>query len=215
MGLSSLKKFEEGIFSDLRNLKPGIDATLEGPRSEFLEFLYKNGCIRTQKKQKVFFWYSVPHDALFCDALERDLRRESNMYSYQRFVSIPGRNKPDFQRKNEFPDLDYSNFTTNGDNRIDRTNGNFNFLNFNKDTKEGNFNPLNDNSYYTQRKNNRRSSLELSNRSSSLDAINNRSNELNNNINPTNQMKFNFQQDNLQDNLIQDKLLQEKLLQKK
>lgn len=85
--LNSLKKFEEGIFSDLRNLKPGIDATLEGPRSEFLEFLYKNGCIRTQKKQKVFYWYSVPHDALFCDALERDLRRETNMYTYNKYMN--------------------------------------------------------------------------------------------------------------------------------
>src|SRR6187402_1491779 len=36
--LVNLKKFEEGVFSDLRNLKPGIDATLEGPRSSFLEF---------------------------------------------------------------------------------------------------------------------------------------------------------------------------------
>ena len=75
--INNLKKFEEGIFSDLRNLKPGIDATLEGPRSDFLEFMYKNGCIRTQKKQKVFYWYSVPHDALFCDAMERDVRRET------------------------------------------------------------------------------------------------------------------------------------------
>lgn len=83
----SLKKFEEGVFSDLRNLKPGIDATLEGPRSDFLEFLYKNGCIRTQKKQKVFFWYSVPHDALFCDALERDLRRETNLYAYSKYYT--------------------------------------------------------------------------------------------------------------------------------
>lgn len=80
--LGNMKKFEEGIFSDLRNLKPGIDASLEGPRSEFLEFLYKNGCIRTQKKQKVFYWYSVPHDALFCDALERDLRRDNSLYNY-------------------------------------------------------------------------------------------------------------------------------------
>lgn len=85
--LTSLKKFEEGVFSDLRNLKPGIDATLEGPRSEFLEFLYKNGCIRTQKKQKVFYWYSVPHDALFCDALERDLRRETNLFTYNKYIS--------------------------------------------------------------------------------------------------------------------------------
>ncbi|KAJ9080967.1 hypothetical protein DSO57_1019362 [Entomophthora muscae] len=73
----NFKKFEEGIFSDLRNLKPGIDAILEEPRSEFLEMLYRSNCIRTQKKQKVFFWYSVPHDRLFIDAIERDLKRES------------------------------------------------------------------------------------------------------------------------------------------
>ena len=71
------KKFEEGIFSDLRNLKAGSDATLEDPKSPFLDFLYKNNCIRTQKKQKVFYWYSVPHDRLFIDALERDLKREN------------------------------------------------------------------------------------------------------------------------------------------
>ncbi|KAI5149262.1 transcription factor STE12 [Enteropsectra breve] len=89
--INSIKKFEEGIFSDLRNLKPGIDATLEGPRSDFLEFLYKNGCIRTQKKQKVFYWYSVPHDALFCDAVERDMRRDSGMYAYNAYSQDPER----------------------------------------------------------------------------------------------------------------------------
>lgn len=98
--LGNMKKFEEGAFSDLRNLKPGIDATLEGPRSEFLEFLYKNGCIRTQKKQKVFYWYSVPHDALFCDAMERDLRRDTSMYSYNTFSN---------DRKQPFADMQYSN----------------------------------------------------------------------------------------------------------
>ncbi|CAO3587538.1 unnamed protein product [Absidia cylindrospora] len=72
----NLKKFEEGVFSDLRNLKPGLDACLEEPRSEFLDMLYKNNCIRTKKKQKVFYWFSVPHDRLFLDALERDLKRE-------------------------------------------------------------------------------------------------------------------------------------------
>ena len=70
------KKFEEGIFSDLRNLKCGADAILEPPRSEFLEFLFKNSCLRTQKKQKVFFWFNVPHDKLMADALERDLKKE-------------------------------------------------------------------------------------------------------------------------------------------
>lgn len=96
----SLKKFEEGVFSDLRNLKPGIDATLEGPRSDFLEFLYKNGCIRTQKKQKVFFWYSVPHDALFCDALERDLRRETNLYAYSKYYTKNNYSSMPFSQQN-------------------------------------------------------------------------------------------------------------------
>ncbi|SMN19707.1 similar to Saccharomyces cerevisiae YHR084W STE12 Transcription factor that is activated by a MAP kinase signaling cascade [Maudiozyma saulgeensis] len=72
------KKFEEGIFSDLRNLKIGTDATLEQPKSEFLQFLLKNSCLKTQKKQKVFFWFSIPHDKLLYDALERDLKRESS-----------------------------------------------------------------------------------------------------------------------------------------
>ncbi|CCD23844.1 homeodomain family transcription factor STE12 NDAI_0C01830 [Naumovozyma dairenensis CBS 421] len=71
------EKFEEGIFSDLRNLKCGIDAILEQPKSAFLQFLFKNICLKTQKKQKVFFWFSVPHDKLFADALERDLKRET------------------------------------------------------------------------------------------------------------------------------------------
>ena len=74
--VKNTKKFEEGIFSDLRNLKAGTDASLEEPKSPFLDFMYKNNCIRTQKKQKVFYWYSVPHDRLFLDALERDLKRE-------------------------------------------------------------------------------------------------------------------------------------------
>ncbi|KAL0565401.1 hypothetical protein V5O48_016623 [Marasmius crinis-equi] len=71
-----MKKFEEGVFSDLRNLKPGQDACLEEPKSPFLDLLFKYQCIRTQKKQKVFYWFSVPHDRLFLDALERDLKRE-------------------------------------------------------------------------------------------------------------------------------------------
>lgn len=76
--IKNRKKFEEGIFSDLRGLKCNSDAVLEAPKSTFLEFLYKNSCIRTQKKQKVYYWFSVPHDRLFVDALERDMRRELN-----------------------------------------------------------------------------------------------------------------------------------------
>ncbi|PVU92973.1 hypothetical protein BB561_003515 [Smittium simulii] len=75
--ITHLKKFEEGVFSDLRSLKPGQGARLESPRSEFLHLLYRNHCVRTQKKQKVFYWYLVPHDQLFREALERDLKREA------------------------------------------------------------------------------------------------------------------------------------------
>lgn len=74
--VKNMKKFEEGVFSDLRNLKPGVDASLEEPKSPFLDLLFKYQCIRTQKKQKVFYWFSVPHDRLFLDALDRDLKRE-------------------------------------------------------------------------------------------------------------------------------------------
>ncbi|KAI0790161.1 hypothetical protein BC629DRAFT_1593296 [Irpex lacteus] len=50
--VKNMKKFEEGVFSDLRNLKPGVDACLEEP---------KVLCAARQ---------AVP------DALERDLKRE-------------------------------------------------------------------------------------------------------------------------------------------
>lgn len=71
------KKFEEGIFSDLRNLKTGIAASLENPRSELLEFLYAQHCVRTKKKQKVFFWDAVNHDKMFLETLERELKKDS------------------------------------------------------------------------------------------------------------------------------------------
>ena len=73
--VKNLKKFEEGIFSDLRCLKIGRQAVLEEPSSRFLNFLLQNRCIRTKKKQKVFFWTAVDHDELFQDTLIRESRR--------------------------------------------------------------------------------------------------------------------------------------------
>ncbi|KJA17113.1 hypothetical protein HYPSUDRAFT_109441, partial [Hypholoma sublateritium FD-334 SS-4] len=35
----NMKKFEEGVFSDLRNLKPGVDACLEEPKVRVLRRL--------------------------------------------------------------------------------------------------------------------------------------------------------------------------------
>ncbi|OUM57888.1 hypothetical protein PIROE2DRAFT_48388 [Piromyces sp. E2] len=79
--IKNVKKFEEGIFSDLRNLKPGIDSSLEEPKSPFLELLYKHKCIRTQKKQKVFFWYSVPYDRLY-------QVKKKKVYVYKQYIYI-------------------------------------------------------------------------------------------------------------------------------
>lgn len=36
--VKNMKKFEEGVFSDLRNLKPGMDACLEEPKARLLSF---------------------------------------------------------------------------------------------------------------------------------------------------------------------------------
>lgn len=36
----NMKKFEEGVFSDLRNLKPGTDACLEEPKVRILLFFF-------------------------------------------------------------------------------------------------------------------------------------------------------------------------------
>ena len=75
--IQDLKKFQEGAFSDFRNLKLGIDAALESANSPFLQYLYHHKCIKTQKRQKVFYWFAVNHDKLFIDALERDLKKEA------------------------------------------------------------------------------------------------------------------------------------------
>lgn len=74
---ASIKKFEEGIFSDLRRLTPPKDCVLEGTRSDFLLFLFDYDCVRSKKKQKVFFWKSFIrcHQNLFCDAMDRELSR--------------------------------------------------------------------------------------------------------------------------------------------
>ncbi|KAJ9071900.1 hypothetical protein DSO57_1032706 [Entomophthora muscae] len=82
----NVKKFEEGVFSDLRNLKPGLDASLQEPHSELLRFLHRHQCIRTQKKQKVFYWHSVPHNRMFAEAIEREIKRDALGHECTTFV---------------------------------------------------------------------------------------------------------------------------------
>lgn len=68
------RKFEEGIVSDLRNLKLGPDAYLEQANSPLLKFLFRINSVRTHKRQKVFKWVSVPFHRLYIDAVDRDRR---------------------------------------------------------------------------------------------------------------------------------------------
>ncbi|TPX38126.1 hypothetical protein SmJEL517_g00162 [Synchytrium microbalum] len=70
-----LKKWEEGLFSDLRQLKVPTGCSLEQPRSRLLQYLFQAGAIRTQKKQKVFKLQAVKIEKLFLEALRRDLKR--------------------------------------------------------------------------------------------------------------------------------------------
>jgi len=74
--IQSLKKLEEGVFSDLRGLKVAqLQALLEAPRSELLEALYKAGAIRTMKKQKIFALQKVDFEKMFEDAVARESKR--------------------------------------------------------------------------------------------------------------------------------------------
>lgn len=83
------KKFEEDVFSEMRNLKPGVDAELELPRSEFLEFLHKHGCIKTKKKQKVYYWDHVPHEELFKETLDKALKRTASLIHMNQLMNMP------------------------------------------------------------------------------------------------------------------------------
>lgn len=72
------KKFEEGVFSDLRNFKTGDRARLEDSKSDLLSFMHRNKCIRTQKKQRVFYWlFWTDYIKLFELANTRDTKRIS------------------------------------------------------------------------------------------------------------------------------------------
>lgn len=69
--LLHLRRVEEGVLNDLRSLKTNVDAILEEPKSEFLQFLQANNCTKTLKKQKIYLWHRVPFAKLYSDARER------------------------------------------------------------------------------------------------------------------------------------------------
>ncbi|KAL1915460.1 uncharacterized protein VTP21DRAFT_6584 [Calcarisporiella thermophila] len=70
------EQLESEVFAALGHLRIGPDAILEESGSEFLQFLHENGCVLSTRKQKVYFWFSVPHDQIFVDILGRELQRE-------------------------------------------------------------------------------------------------------------------------------------------
>jgi len=68
------KKFEETVYSVLRQLKLGSGFRMEQARSSMLEWLVRHDCIRTQKKQKVFFWNEVDFQSLAYEIRDRCMR---------------------------------------------------------------------------------------------------------------------------------------------
>lgn len=69
------RKFEEGVFSVLRRLKVGPHCRLEDNRSDMLAWLHQNDCIRTVKKQKVYYWQCVDFFSLAAEIRSRCLSR--------------------------------------------------------------------------------------------------------------------------------------------
>lgn len=64
------KKFEGYVFSILRNIKI---FNCETSNSELLGLMYIGNCIRTQKKQKIFYWNDFPHDQILYEFLEKGM----------------------------------------------------------------------------------------------------------------------------------------------
>ena len=71
------KKFEEWVFSDLRRLMEGEDYSILQPNSAFMELLVANKSVKRAKKQKIFHWWSVPHDELFHSTLFRMMKMKA------------------------------------------------------------------------------------------------------------------------------------------
>ncbi|SDA02479.1 BZ3501_MvSof-1269-A2-R1_Chr12-3g03623 [Microbotryum saponariae] len=69
--LLSWKKLEGGVFSDLRNLKEGHGSIMLESKSKLLQLLFQHRCVRSQKKQKIFLWQSVPHEQLYRSTVNR------------------------------------------------------------------------------------------------------------------------------------------------
>lgn len=90
----TIKKFEEGVFSDLRYLKPGVGARLEEARSEFLAWLCRHGAIRTQKKQKVYLWDQVDWTKLVSDARDRWFKQVTETFDVTTVTSSASTNLP-------------------------------------------------------------------------------------------------------------------------
>lgn len=72
---SDRRKFEEGVYSDLRQARLGSDGILEQANSKFLRYLYSIGCVKTHKRQKIFYWRSVRHLDIHEEVIRREIRK--------------------------------------------------------------------------------------------------------------------------------------------
>ena len=90
-------KFEEGIFSDLRKLKEDVHWRFEQSNSQLLDFMVSIGATSKAKRQKIYFWFSVPHDMILSSSVYRMIKREAPPYSHEKEIAEIMRNSPELK----------------------------------------------------------------------------------------------------------------------
>lgn len=92
-----LKKFKEWVFSDLRKLKQDQDWILEESNSKLLEFLLSKNVIKKAAKQKVYYWWSVPHEDLLSSIVYRLVKLDAPSHFNDREIAQMMRNSKELE----------------------------------------------------------------------------------------------------------------------
>jgi transcription factor STE12 len=66
-----IRKLEVWMLSDLRRLKEGLHWKLEPANSELVLLLTTHKSFKIAKKQKIYHWWSIPHDEILYRCLFR------------------------------------------------------------------------------------------------------------------------------------------------
>lgn len=74
------RKFKESVFSALRRYRPGLECQVELAHSRLLLWLQQHGCIRTIKRQRMYYWHKVDVFGLADEIRQRAVRRPALDY---------------------------------------------------------------------------------------------------------------------------------------